>query len=97
MERFGQPVDFRAERGMRPRVLFHHRRAGSGALRLDPDRSQHLRPRFGVRPDRFSGEEKSGELGGARQALAPLDATIQVPVVDAQGRERERILPTCRW
>lgn len=90
-------VDFRAKRRMQPRILFHHRRRSPGVLRLDPDRSQYFRSRPGVRSDRFPGETAVGEFRGARQDLAHLATQIQVPVVDAQGRERKRDLSTCRW
>lgn len=83
MEHSGHSVDFRAERGMQSRVILHHRRGGPGFLRLDPDRSQHFRPCSDVRPNRFSGEEATRELRGARQGLAHLATEIQVPMVDA--------------
>lgn len=83
MEHSGYFMDFRAERGVRSRIVLHHRRGSPGVFRLDPDRPQHLRPRPGVRPDRFPGEEAAREFRGARQGLAHLAKEIQVPVVDA--------------
>lgn len=97
MEHSGYSVDIRAKHEMRSRAVFHHRRRGFSVLRLDSDRSQHLRTGPDIRSDRLAGEEAAGELRRARQGLAHLATAFQVPLVDAQGRERERDLSTCRW
>lgn len=83
MEHSGNIMDFRAKRRVQSRVVLHYRRGGPSILRLDPDRPQHLRPRPGVRSDRFFGEEAARELRGARQDFAHLATEIQVSVVDA--------------
>ena len=83
MEHSGYPMDFRAEHRMQPRIIFYYGRGGPGVFRLDPNRSQYLRPRSSVRPNWFSGEETARELCGTWQSLAYLAKEIQIPVVDA--------------